>query len=108
MKKLAVFVFALLFSLQTGQAQRSSTNAGMSSAAQTLHQDMRKLWTDHVVWTRDYIIAAVGGHPDQQAAANRLLRNQDDIGRAIAVYYGKPAGDKLTALLRITSPLRSI
>lgn len=100
MKKLAVFVFALLFSLQTGHAQRSPTNAGMSSAAQTLHQDLRKLWTDHVVWTRDYIIAAVGGYPDQQAAANRLLRNQEDIGRAIAFYYGKPAGDKLTALLK--------
>jgi len=32
--------------------------------------------------------------------ANRLLRNQEDIGRAIAFYYGKPAGDKLTALLK--------
>jgi hypothetical protein len=90
MKKLAVFVFALLFSLQTGHAQRSPTNAGMSSAAQTLHQDLRKLWTDHVVWTRDYIIAAVGGYPDQQAAANRLLRNQEDIGAPSRFITGNP------------------
>jgi len=61
---------------------------------------MRKLWTDHTVWTRDYIIAAVGDHPDATAAANRLMKNQDDIGAAIASYYGKPAGDKLTALLK--------
>ena len=27
--------------------------------ATQLHQDMRKLWTDHTVWTRDYIVAAV-------------------------------------------------
>jgi hypothetical protein len=100
MKKLAVCVFALLFSLPAGYAQRSPADAGMSSAAQTLHQNMRKPWTDHVVWTRDYIVAAVGGYPDQQAAAKRLLKNQDDIGGAIAVYYGKPAGDALTALLK--------
>jgi hypothetical protein len=99
MKKLAVCLFALLFSLQAGYAQRSDSGAGAYSA-QMLHQDMRKLWTDHVVWTRDYIVAAVGGYPDQQSAAKRLLKNQDDIGGAIAVYYGKPAGDALTALLK--------
>jgi hypothetical protein len=41
---------------------------------------MRKLWTDHVVWTRDFIIAAVGAHADQQAATDRLMKNQEDIG----------------------------
>jgi hypothetical protein len=70
------------------------------SAATTLHQDMRKLWTDHVVWTRDYIVAAVGDQPDAQAAATRLLKNQEDIGSAIAGFYGKAAGDALTTLLK--------
>src|SRR5204863_7283032 len=58
------------------------------------------LWTAHVVWTRDYIIAAVGDEPDQQAASDRLMKNQQDIGTAIAAYYGTDAGDKLTALLK--------
>ena len=71
-----------------------------STAALTLRQDMRKLWSDHVIWTRDYIVAAVGNQPDQQSAASRLLKNQDDIGAAVAAYYGKPAGDRLTALLK--------
>ena len=70
------------------------------SGASKLHQDMRKLWTDHTVWTRDYIVAAVGDQPDAQAAATRLLKNQDDIGAAMAAYYGKAAGDKLTSLLK--------
>jgi hypothetical protein len=70
------------------------------TAATTLRQDMRKLWTDHVVWTRSYIVAAVGDQPDAQAAAARLMKNQEDIGAAVASYYGKPAGDKLTALLK--------
>jgi hypothetical protein len=35
-----------------------------ASIAIALKQDMRRLWTDHVVWTRDCIIAAVGDQPD--------------------------------------------
>jgi hypothetical protein len=71
-----------------------------NDAAATLKQDMRKLWTDHVVWTRDYIIAAVGDHPDAQAAAARLMKNQEDIGNAVAKFYGAPAGQQLTTLLK--------
>ncbi|HTI42203.1 MAG TPA: hypothetical protein VL693_10285 [Vicinamibacterales bacterium] len=66
----------------------------------TLHQDMRKLWTDHTVWTRDYIVAAVDDRPDAQAAANRLMKNQEDIGNAVAAYYGQAAGQQLTSLLK--------
>jgi hypothetical protein len=78
----------------------SHHSSSVTSPAVTLRQDMRKLWTDHVIWTRDYIVAAVGDHPDAQAAAARLLKNQEDIGNAVATYYGKPAGDTLTALLK--------
>jgi len=77
----------------------AAQHSGVNSAT-ALRQDMRKLWTDHTVWTRDYIIAAVGDQPNATAAANRLMKNQEDIGAAIASYYGKPAGDKLTALLK--------
>ena len=68
--------------------------------ATQLHQDMRKLWTDHTVWTRDYIIAAVDDKPDATAAANRLMKNQEDIGNAVAVYYGAAAGQQLSSLLK--------
>jgi hypothetical protein len=85
---------------QGGQAVATSTAPTQSEAAARLKQDMRKLWTDHVVWTRDYIIAAVDNHPGAQAAATRLMQNQDDIGRAIAMFYGEPAGKQLTTLLK--------
>jgi len=69
-------------------------------SAVALKQDMRKLWTDHVVWTRDYIIAAVGDQPDAKAAAGRLMKNQEDIGNAVATFYGAAAGQQLTTLLK--------
>jgi len=61
---------------------------------------MRKLWTDHVVWTRQYIVSAIAGWPDGNAAAGRLLKNQEDIGNAIVPVYGSAAGQKLTGLLK--------
>jgi hypothetical protein len=79
-------------------ATPSSTFA--ADRAAMLHQDMRKLWTDHTVWTRDYIVAAVDDRPDAQAAANRLMKNQEDIGHAVAAYYGQPAGQQLASLLK--------
>lgn len=61
---------------------------------------MRKLWEDHIIWTRVFIISAVGDLPDKAAATDRLLQNQVDIGNAIKPYYGDEAGSKLTALLK--------
>lgn len=65
-----------------------------------LRTGMRKLWADHVMWTRDYIVAAVADADDVKVAADRLLKNQEDIGNAIIPYYGDEAGKKLTALLK--------
>ena len=72
----------------------------VSAKAQRLREDMRKLWSDHVIWTREYIVSAIDGSPAANAAATRLLKNQDDIGAAVAGFYGKDAGDALTGLLK--------
>ncbi len=68
--------------------------------ALAFHDAMRKLWEDHITWTRLYIVSAAADLPDQNATAARLLQNQTDIGNAIKPFYGNAAGDKLTALLR--------
>ena len=80
--------------------QANERASARTPSAVALKQDMRKLWTDHVVWTRDYIIAAVGDQPDANAAANRLMKNQEDIGNAVAAFYGAAAGQQLTTLLK--------
>jgi hypothetical protein len=61
---------------------------------------MRKLWEDHITWTRMVIVDFAAGLPDLPNAEKRLLRNQADIGDAIKPYYGAAAGKALTKLLR--------
>lgn len=77
-----------------------STSTSPSPASAQLHDAMRKLWSDHVFWTRVYIISAVAGDASAPTAASRLLRNQEDIGNAVVPYYGAAAGTQLTNLLK--------
>src|SRR6187455_2224729 len=72
----------------------------MATSKEPVRLALRKLWSDHVIWTRQYIVAAVAGTPDADAAAGRLLKNQEEIGAAIAGYYGDAAGEALTGLLK--------
>ncbi len=96
----AILVSGILIShVGTGYAAQKMTFPN-SSKSLNLELAMRKLWSDHVFWTRDYIITAVADMPDKDAAAKRLLKNQDDIGNAIVPFYGKQAGAKLTELLK--------
>jgi hypothetical protein len=74
--------------------------SALTAKAVTLRMDMRKLWEDHITWTRLAIISLESGTPDTDATVARLLRNQADIGNAIKPYYGKAAGNELTRQLR--------
>ena len=64
------------------------------------NEAMRQLWEQHVAWTRFYVVSALAGLPDTQPTFERMLRNQDDIGRAVKPYYGEEAGTQLIVLLR--------
>src|ERR1041385_4977691 len=69
------------------------------AAKSELKTAMRKLWEDHVIWTRNVILNIMDDLPGTDQAVKRLLKNQDDIGDAIKPYYGDDAGNKLAALL---------
>lgn len=71
------------------------------SREEKLRTDMRKLWEDHVTWTRNVIFCIIDGLPGTDQAVARLLKNQNDIGDAIKPYYGMEAGKKLTDLLHV-------
>lgn len=66
---------------------------------QAFHDEMRKLWEDHITWTRLVIIGVFEDSPGLDSSVQRLLQNQVDIGDAIKPFYGEEAGDQLTALL---------
>jgi hypothetical protein len=71
-----------------------------SAEETTLRTTMRKLWEDHIQFTRMYIVSVAADLPDVEPTAARLLQNQTDIGSAIKPYYGDEAGNQLTALLK--------
>lgn len=80
-------------------ATRVSAHEKMTAEQTAFHDGMRKLWEDHITWTRLYIVSAAADLPDKGATAGRLLQNQVDIGNAIKPFYGDAGGDHLTALL---------
>ena len=65
-----------------------------------LRVEERKLWQDHVSWTRDFIKSDLAGLEDKDKVLERLFKNQDAIGASIKPYYGEAAGEKLAELLR--------
>jgi hypothetical protein len=104
-----IAVFAGLFTLTAarGAEHVSDTTshdhtrpAGLPTAAQVaFHDQMRKLWEDHVTWTRLAIVTFADGSQSFGATATRLLQNQTDIGNAVAPFYGTAAGRRLSSLL---------
>jgi hypothetical protein len=81
-------------------AHDQSSDEKRSRQAIKFRNQMRKLWEDHIVWTRQFIVSSVADLADANTAAGRLLANQDHIGDAIKPFYGAEAGEALSALLR--------
>jgi hypothetical protein len=91
----ALVVLALPTVLVAGPLQH-----GAPARELALRQDMRKLWEDHITWTRLVIVSTFASLPDLGPTTDRLLRNQVDIGNAIEPFYGEASGDRLASLLR--------
>ena len=88
-----------VFLLASGCATPPPKETASPEKEEMLRQAMRKLWEDHITWTRLVIVSTAAGLPDLDATTKRLLQNQADIGAAIKPFYGDSAGDKLAGLL---------
>ena len=101
--QLAIIVIAAAVALVSAPSWQIAPSVEAASARQNrqdFHDAMRKLWEDHIIWTRGFIVSFAHDLPDLVPTRDRLLRNQDDIGDAIKPFYGDAAGEALSALLR--------
>jgi hypothetical protein len=101
--KSTILSFAFVAMICTGNLLMAQGNSHSHhnpfNEACELKSDMRKLWEDHITWTRNVIFNILDGLPGTNEAVARLLQNQVDIGNAIGVYFGAAAGNTLTNLL---------
>ncbi len=107
-KMLPAFVLlsaALAFAVPAVQAHDGAhaaqpATAGKTAPAPKLQAALRTLWHGHVAATRDYAFAVQAGE-DQRAAqsGDAVVANARQLADAIAGYYGKPAGERMLALL---------
>lgn len=97
-----VVAFSIASDIPLAGAAEGKAKAVMvnSKSAVALRMTMRKLWEDHITYTSFYITSALAGSDDAGKVAERLLKNQEDLGNAIKPVYGETAGNKLTALLK--------
>jgi len=61
---------------------------------------LRKLFTDHAVYTKMYMNAVLDGESNIQQLQTRLLSNQDEIGTNVGSIIGYNKGRNLALLLR--------
>ena len=54
-------------------------------AAEKLHTEMRKLWEDHIIWTRNVICCLVDGLLGSDQALKRLMQIKMILAQSVPV-----------------------
>ena len=72
---------------------------GMSEKEVALMNTFRKLWVQHVMWTRSFIISTAANLGDEELVAKRLLQNPSDFANELKMFYGPDKAEKFRILL---------
>ena len=96
---ITLLMVILISSPSFSQMKMDSKKTATLEISSSLTTNMRQLWVEHVMWTRNVILCLVDELPGTDQAVKRLLQNQIDLGNAMKPYYGEKAGSNLTELL---------
>lgn len=61
---------------------------------------LRMLWSQHIMWTRSYIISAISKLNDIEVVTNRLLEKPRDFANVLRIYYGDKIANEFEDLFR--------
>lgn len=61
----------------------------MTCSQVQLSNTIRRLWIEHVLWTRFFILSTAFSLPDLQPVTERLLQNPDDFAKQLKPFYGE-------------------
>lgn len=100
---MALVAFVALSALALGaemqKTQMSSNQTCITKSQEDLTLQMRELWTEHVIWTRMFIMSVADNTTDKAVVTDRLLKNYDDLADAMKPYYGNDNGSKFGDLI---------
>lgn len=66
-----------------------SGRGGVSYAQLELSNNIRRLWMEHVLWMRFFLISTAFNLPDLPYVTERLLQNPHDFAAALRPLYGR-------------------
>ena len=78
---------------------RGNNAAGNCGKRINLTNTFRKLWEQHGMWTRSFIISNAENIGDLQLVTQRLLRNPEDFANELQKYYGVRSAETFKELL---------
>jgi hypothetical protein len=68
--------------------------------AMKLKLQMRKLWTDHTIFTKQLIVDLLDNLPSIDYTIDRLVRSQEQTGNCFRSFFGDVAANSLVLLLK--------
>ncbi len=75
-----------------------TVNGCLTNEQVNLLNTLRKLWIDHVMWTRSFILSTAFNSGDLQAVTEELLRNPGNFANVLRPLYGDETARRFESL----------